>query len=299
MQQTPLKSVSTGRNIITCCSKRVSCIDGPGPGNQRRPSFSWSCQLHRGRLLSAGCHDEVGHLGLECMLWPHAWQVLLALHSCTCKRAHWEVSPMSCFQSQAAKSSPQKHHGQTSSRAHPPWLSVPGRDSRCQQAFDDLKKLCTMAPILAYAILRRAWMRMFWWSQTISPGMPRQYVTRTQTAQTTAKTLWDKFIVHYGLPEKILTGSRPETLRVSWWLTSVSWWGCRRYWPVHITHKPMANVRDSTPIWSTCLGPYLRRRSQSGRTTLECLFTHTTAPRIQVQGSAPTTSCMGDNLTFW
>ena len=24
-------------------------------------------------------------------------------------------------------------------------------DSRCQQAFDDLKTLCTMAPILAYA----------------------------------------------------------------------------------------------------------------------------------------------------
>ena len=31
------------------------------------------------------------------------------------------------------------------------------------------------------------------------------YVTRTQMAQTTAKTLWDKFIVHYGLPKKILT----------------------------------------------------------------------------------------------
>ena len=31
------------------------------------------------------------------------------------------------------------------------------------------------------------------------------YVTRTQTAQTTARTLWDKFIVHYGLPEKILS----------------------------------------------------------------------------------------------
>ena len=30
-------------------------------------------------------------------------------------------------------------------------------------------------------------------------------VTRTQTAQMTAKTLWDKFIVHYGLPKKILT----------------------------------------------------------------------------------------------
>ena len=31
------------------------------------------------------------------------------------------------------------------------------------------------------------------------------YVTRTQTTQMTAKTLWDKFIVHYGLPKKILT----------------------------------------------------------------------------------------------
>ena len=30
------------------------------------------------------------------------------------------------------------------------------------------------------------------------------YVTRTQTVQMTAKTLWDKFIVHYGLPKKIL-----------------------------------------------------------------------------------------------
>ena len=31
------------------------------------------------------------------------------------------------------------------------------------------------------------------------------YVTSTQTAQMTAKTLWNKFIVHYGLPKKILT----------------------------------------------------------------------------------------------
>ena len=30
------------------------------------------------------------------------------------------------------------------------------------------------------------------------------YVTRTQTGQTTAKTLWDKFIVQYGSSEKIL-----------------------------------------------------------------------------------------------
>ena len=30
------------------------------------------------------------------------------------------------------------------------------------------------------------------------------YVTGTQTAQTAVRTLWDKFFVHYGLPEKIL-----------------------------------------------------------------------------------------------
>ena len=48
----PPKSVSTGWSIIIYYSKRVFCTDGPGPVNQRRPSFSWSCQLHRGRLLS-------------------------------------------------------------------------------------------------------------------------------------------------------------------------------------------------------------------------------------------------------
>ena len=35
-------------------------------------------------------------------------------------------------------------------------------------------------------------------------GYAQAYVTRTQTAQMTAKTIWDKFIVHCGLPEKIL-----------------------------------------------------------------------------------------------
>ena len=29
------------------------------------------------------------------------------------------------------------------------------------------------------------------------------YVTRTQTAQMNAKTVWDKFIVHYGLPKRL------------------------------------------------------------------------------------------------
>ena len=52
-----------------------------------------------------GCHDEVGHLGLERMLdlmrdrffWPH-----MAVSG---EGARWEVLPMSSFQGQAAKSS--------------------------------------------------------------------------------------------------------------------------------------------------------------------------------------------------
>ena len=49
-QHTPLKSVSTSGSAIICCSKRVSYIYGPE--NQRRPSFSWFCHWHKGRLLS-------------------------------------------------------------------------------------------------------------------------------------------------------------------------------------------------------------------------------------------------------
>ena len=30
------------------------------------------------------------------------------------------------------------------------------------------------------------------------------YVTQSQTTQTMAKALWDNFIIHYGLPKKIL-----------------------------------------------------------------------------------------------
>ena len=47
------------------------------------------------------------------------------------------------------------------------------------------------------------------------------YVTRTQTAQTTAKTQWNKFIVHYGLSKRSCW-IKAKIWRVSWWLTSVS-----------------------------------------------------------------------------
>ena len=79
---------------------------------------------------------------------------------------------------------------------------------------------------------------------------------------------------------------KDATLRVSWWLTSVSWWECRKYRPVHIICRPVVNVKDSTPLWSICLEPYPRKRSQSGRITLEHWSMSITALKTQPWGSA-------------
>ena len=113
----PLKSVSTSGSIRPCCSKRVSCTDKTCPENQRRPSFSWFCQLHEGEVALRGCHDKVGHLGLECMLnlmcdrffWPcMAVQMKEQLGKCHLCLA---------FKARQPKSPHQTHHGHTSSGA--------------------------------------------------------------------------------------------------------------------------------------------------------------------------------------
>ena len=52
-------------------------------------------------------------------------------------------------------------------------------------------------------------------------------------------------------------------------------------------HKPMASVKGSIPLWSTCLGCCPGKTSQSGRTTLECWFMHTIAPKNSVTGFSP------------
>ena len=92
-------------------------------------------------------------------------------------------------------------------------------------------------------------------------------------------------------------GSRPK-LWVSCWLTSVSWWEHKRYGQAHTIYRPMVSVRGSTPLWLVCWECYPQRRSQRGRTTLEHWFVPINVPKIQLQGSAPATWCMGDNPTF-
>ena len=201
--------------------------------------------------------------------WPHAWQVLLASHGCPGKRVHWEVSPMSWIQSQAAKI-PLENIMAT----HP--LELVHLDYLCLECGKGLDEnvLVVTDHFTRYT---------------------QAYVTRTITTQMNAITIWDRFIVHYGMPEKILMDQGQNFESVGGWPLQAD--GDVEYMDQSIPSTNQWPVWE-IQLWSTYLGPYPRRRSQSGGTTLECWFMHTTAPKIQVQGSSPTTSCLGDNLTF-
>ena len=73
------------------------------------------------------------------------------------------------------------------------------------------------------------------------------YVTQTQTTQTTTKTLWDKFIVYYGLPKKILSdqGRNFDSQLVANLCEPMGPKSCEL---ACTTHKLTASVRGSTPL---------------------------------------------------
>ena len=126
-----------------------------------------------------GCHDEVGHLGLERMLdlmcdrffWPHmavqAKEHIGKCHPCLAFKARQPKAPLENIVA-----------------THP--LELVHLDFLCLEPGKGQEEnvLVITDHFTRYA---------------------QAYVTRTQMAQTMAKTFWDKFIVHYGLPEKILT----------------------------------------------------------------------------------------------
>ena len=144
-QHTPLKSVSTSGSAIICCSKRVSYIYGPE--NQRRPSFSWFCHWHKGRLLS---EDAMMRL----VIW--AWSACLTSCVICSSGLAWLPRQKSTLGTVThvlpSKSGSQRPPLKTS------WPHI-------------LWSWFTLT-ICAWN-LGRAWMRMFRWSQTISPGKPR------------------------------------------------------------------------------------------------------------------------------
>ena len=125
-----------------------------------------------------GCHSEVGHLGLEHMLnlmcdqffWPRmAAQVKEHIRRC---------NPCLAFKARQPKAPPENIVA-----THP--LELVHLNYLCLEPGKgpDENVLVVTEHFTRYT---------------------EAYVTRTQTTQTTAKTLWDKFIVHYWLPKKIL-----------------------------------------------------------------------------------------------
>ena len=155
----------------------MSYTEGPDPGNQETLLQLVLPAAHR-QVTLKGCHDEVGHLGLECMLdfmndqffWPHmAAQPKEHIEKCC---------PCLTFKAKQAKA-PLENIVATHS------LELVHLDYLCLEHGKGLEE-----DVLVVTD------HFTWYAQA--------YVTWTQTAQTTTKTLWDKFIVHYGLPKKIL-----------------------------------------------------------------------------------------------
>ena len=125
-----------------------------------------------------GCHDEVGHLGLEHMLdlmcdrffWP-------------CMAAQVKDHIEKCRSCLVFKARQPKVPLENIMATHP--LELVHLDYLC---LEPGKGLEGNVLVITDHFTRYA----------------QVYVMRTQTARMMAKTLWDKFIVHYGLPEKIL-----------------------------------------------------------------------------------------------
>ena len=89
------------------------------------------------------------------------------------------------------------------------------------------------------------------------------YPSKTQTAQATARILWDNFICHYGFPEKFISdqGRNFESDLIKE-LCKIA--GVQKLHTTPIIHKVMDNVRDSTQLYVICWEPCLKRKSQIG-----------------------------------
>ena len=170
------------RNLVCSCrnetiqySNRASCTDKSDQENHRRPSFSW-CYLPHREKLPWRCHDQVDHLGLECMLdlmhdqffWP-------------CMAAQAKEHIRKCHLCLAFKAKQPKAPLENIMATHP--LELVYFDYLCLEPEKGIEEnvLVVTDHFTRYA---------------------QVYITRTQT---TAKTLQDKFIVYYGLPRKILS----------------------------------------------------------------------------------------------
>ena len=127
-----------------------------------------------------GCHDDLGHLRIEwtidllrdCFYWPRILNDMTR-HIKQCER---------CLQFKAL---PEKACMENIDATYP--MELVHMDYLMIEANKGGKHVHILVITNHFT----------WYAQAI--------VTNSQTAKCTAQNLWDKFIVHYGLPEKILT----------------------------------------------------------------------------------------------
>ena len=93
------------------------------------------------------------------------------------------------------------------------------------------------------------------------------YASKTQTAQATARILWDNFICHYGFPEQFISdqGRNFESDLIQE-LCKIA--GVRNYTLPHTIHKVMANVKDLILLFVTCWVLCLMKKNLIGNLTL-------------------------------
>ena len=137
------------------------------------------CESFRRQALH-GCHDDLGHLGMgqtidllrDQFYWPGMMEDTIT-HIKQCK---------TCLRFKAA---PDKAPMENVNVTYP--MELVHMDYLMIEANEGGKDVRILVITDHFT----------WYAQAI--------VTRSQTAKCTAQNLWDKFIVHCGLPEKILT----------------------------------------------------------------------------------------------
>ena len=188
-----------------------------------------------------GCHDEVGHQGRvrtlsllrERIFWPNM-QVEATQHIAKCSR---------CLK---RKSTPQVAPlqpilvSQPLELVHLDYLSLKPSKGNIENV------LVITDHFTRYALA---------------------YASKTQTAQATARILWDNFICHYGFPEQFISdqGRNFESDLIQE-LCKIA--GERNYIPPHIIHKVMANVKDLILLFATCWVLCLMKKNLIGNLIL-------------------------------
>ena len=144
------------------------------PSESKETTFQLVLPAAHRETFLRGCHDEVGHLGLEQML------------DLMCYQFYWP-------------------HMAAQAKAHMDKY-CPALPLKAKQPKAPLENIVAMHPLELVHLelpVPETWERpgreCSSGDRPLFPICPSLH-NKTQTAQTTAKALWDNFIIHYGLP---------------------------------------------------------------------------------------------------